>query len=322
MIEALAGFDPKMAAGILARMALALSCDVDNPDARSIVPDEDAIRSRIMEELRARFALDDQGDELAAERLYQVLDDEAELLLGLPDLDPAIERLSERAELPSDRYVVELDGNVPRFLGRLELPIQKEEELIRLTIREPHAEQHYGPRVSDDRPSLVSLFARRFEPRYPYRAFILLVLGYRQGMTLKVWSAWRIYPAAIDLRSATTLVEITKCFAESYGHVIRVGTKSSKFILSERMAYVRGKEMNVLELKTLRGASGVTITLSRERKLKYHLHGKNDFLVSMFFKGSDEGFVEVAFAMAIDVKEYRSTLRRFGAASSRRRPRA
>ena len=47
MIKALANFDPRTAAGILARMALALEGDIDNPDARPMVPDEGASRQQV-----------------------------------------------------------------------------------------------------------------------------------------------------------------------------------------------------------------------------------------------------------------------------------
>ncbi len=322
MIKALANFDPRTAAGILARMALALEGDIDNPDARPMVPDEGASRQQVLDELRARFALGTREDEASIEQLYQALDEESDRLLGLPDLDPALERLSERAELPSDRYVLELYQNLGDRLAAFGLPREQEEQLIRSTVREPHAEQHYGPRVSDDRPSLVSLFARRFEDPYPHRSFILLVLGYREGTVLNVWDALRIYPAVVNVDGAVTLVDMVERFANHFGYSLTVSDRTSKFVLAARLPWNRNRETVVLELRSLQAASA-TVVLSRRNELQFHAAGRERFYLSMLLKRSaDEGVIELAFVMAIDIKEYRSTLRRFGAVGSRRVNRA
>lgn len=290
MIEALAGFEPQTAAGILARMALALDGDADNPDAEPRVPDEEAIRRRILAELRGRLALA-EGDQSSVERLYQAIDDEAESLLGVPELDPALERLSERGELPSDSYVVEFTDALRARLEEHGLPLGAEEKIMRLAVRQPHAEQHYGPRINDEQPSLVSIFARRFMHRDPTQDFILLVLGHRQGIKLQVQEAWRIYPAEVRLSGVTTLVDIVRRFAERFGCPVTVGDRTDRFILSAHVPYVPDQ-----------GSFFVAV----DSPVPGH------FVASCLFRVLEaEGIVEVAFAMAINLDRYRRVLRRY-----------
>jgi hypothetical protein len=291
MIEALAGFEPRTAAGILARLALALDGDADNPDAKPRVPDEEAIRQRILAELRDRIALSDQDDQGSVERLYEAIDEESDSLLGLPDLDPALERLSERGELPSDSYIVEFTDSLRTSLEQHGLPLEAEQELIRLTVREPHAEQHYGPRISDDQPSLISIFARRFTHQYPARDFILLALGRRHGLKLEVQQAWRIYPAVVRLGGVTTLVDIVRRFAEHFGYPVTVGGHTDQFILFAHVPYVPHHVADIV---------GVAAPAS----------AREFYISGMFRVDATEGIVEVAFAMAIDLVRYRQVLSR------------
>jgi hypothetical protein len=329
MIDALASFDPRTAAGILARMALVLDGGVDNPDARSTVPDEDAIRQRVLQELRSRFSLNDRDDDEALERLYQALDEESDRLLGPSELDPALERLSERAELPSDRYIVEITEDGRRLLNDIGLPFEREEQLIRLTVREPHAEQHYGPMVNEDRPSLVSLFARRLEHRYPHRDFILLVMGHREKTILKVWAAWRVYPAVVDLHGAATLVDMVSRFADHFGYPVRVGNRTGKFILSAQFPWNPTLETSLLEIYSPGPGGGETATILLEphsRRLTLRTTGgqaRHEIRTSMFFELSpQENSVKAAFVVAIDIEKYRRVLTRFGAIERRRANRA
>jgi hypothetical protein len=290
MIKALAGFDPRSAAGVLARTALALDGDLGNPAVEARVQNEEALRQQILSELRARLDLGNDYDEEAIERLYQAIEDESDRLLGLPDLDPALERLSERGELPSDRYVVEIQEPVREVAKLCGLKPDEEEKLVRLTVREPHGEQHYGPEVSDDQPSLRSLFARRFSNRFPQRDFILLLLGRRDGVVLEVDQAWRIYPAHVDLRGVSTLVEMTRHFAERFGCRIKIGDQAGKFILWARIPWRPGSDIHLIEGE---------------------MPQSGKFLTSMSFRLNEgEGIAEIAFAMSIDTESYGREVRK------------
>jgi len=289
MIETLAGIEPRTAAGILARTALVLDGDVSNPAAKPRVLNEESIRQKVLSELRDRLGLRGKSGADANDRLYEAISSEADRLFELPDLRRAIERLSERGELPSDRYVVKIGEPVRGIYGPA---FDEEEELILLTIREPHAEQHFGPRVNDDQPSLVSIFARVFRDKYPYRDFILLAVGLRTGLELYVYQAWRVYPSFVDLNGVATLTGIAERFAKKFGHDITVGTQTGKFVLWARIpAPVR------------HGESGKIIIV--------HAPPSASLQASSSFRMTTDGFIEIAFAMAIDIESYRRVLRKY-----------
>jgi hypothetical protein len=234
MIDALREMDQKAAAGILTRAAFALE-NSGNPAADPTVPNEASLRAEVIREARSRVGVaqtDDGPDAIA--KVCDYLDSQSDQLLGPADTDAALRRLAERGDLPSDLYEIIIGDNIAKDLGRR---FTLEQRLIIATIRFPHHEQHYGRSKSSREPSLISLFARRFKTRWPFKDFTMLVGASRAGLILKVEQAWRLYDSQIDMKNNKDLVELLRRFATKYGAEIEIdGQKGAFFLYSDKPA--------------------------------------------------------------------------------------
>lgn len=234
MIQALEKFDEKTALGILARTALALEGE-GNPDAKAILDGEEAIRSTVLREARKHLNIqqDDERPE-TIEKLSDFLGDESDRLAGATDTTSALSRLAERGDLPSDLYQVEINQSIANFHGA---NFGLEKKLIEATIRSPNQEQHFGPEGNSQEPAFISLFARQFKTRFPFKDFTMLVAAHRAGIILKVHQAWRIYPQLVKTENVKNLVDLLHRFADAYGSDVEIGEKRGHFfLLLDRLA--------------------------------------------------------------------------------------
>lgn len=229
MISALENFDKVIAAGILARAALAIE-DQDNPAGALKLPNEASLRQSLLAEARRMLGVlpNDQSPQ-TLERLGEILDTECESLIGPTDSNLALKRLSERGELPSDLFEIRIIPNIEQFHGR---KYPQEKQLIESTIQSPDQEQHFGSPASADEPFLISLFAKHIPHQYPLRSFTMLVAGQRNGLVLDIHQAWRIYPDIVNLNGITNLVDMLRRFADVFGTEIELGGKKGHFILA------------------------------------------------------------------------------------------
>lgn len=229
MMQVLEKFDERTALGILARAALALE-DEGNPDARFTLDGEEVIRSIVLHEARKHLHLQPEDTRPETiEKLSDFLDDESDRLAGVTDTTSALNRLAERGDLPSDLYTIDIISNIAHFHGNR---FALEKQLIEATIRFPNQEQHFGPERNLSEPTLISLFARPFKTRFPFKDFTMLVAAARTaGLGLTVHQAWRIYPAFIKTDNVKNLVELLHRFADAYGHDIEIGGEKGHFFL-------------------------------------------------------------------------------------------
>jgi hypothetical protein len=284
MIGALETLDEKTALGILARAALALE-DQGNPAAKALLDSEETIRSSILREARRNLGIqaDDYSPE-TIERLSDYLDQESDRLTGVLDADAALKRLAARGELPSDLYKISIIEHIADFHRA---GFAREKQLIESTIRLPTKEQHFGVEAHRDEPSLISLFARQFKTRFPYKDFTMLVAAAREGLILHVHQACRIYPSildGLDIRKVENLVDLLRCFADSYGFDVEIdGKRSHFFLLLDKPAppHIR---VNI-------GGKTKSITVSQFLQKDRHT-----------------GCQIAALVVAIDLQEYKKTL--------------
>jgi hypothetical protein len=287
MIEALGTLDERTALGVLARCALALE-DEGNPDAQTIFNEETTLRATILREARQRLGIaqDDSSPE-TLEKISDFLDQESDRLAGIPDTDAALKRLAERGELPTDLYEIHIIPNIAEFHGT---GFALEQSLIEMTIRAPTKEQHFGPESYTEQPALISLFARQFKTRFPYKNFTMLVAGKRNGLRLLVYQAWRIYPAildGLDIGRVDTLVDLLRKFAEAYGWKVEIDGKSGPFFFFLDRA----------------APPEITVELSPGRR--------KIITVSQFMEENRQtGRPSAALVVAIDFTQYRDMLRR------------
>lgn len=218
------------AAGVLARAALALD-DPMNPAANAILEGEWDFRARILAQARENIGLatgDDSPE--AIEKLGDFLDQQAEQLIGPPDINSALRRLAEAGSLPSDMYEIRVDPGIKDWMGRARYHLEL--ALIEKTIRQPDIQQHFARASNVREPSLASLFFRRFKTRWPFKDFGMLVVGSRDSLILNIGQAWRIYPALLDVTGAKNLVEMLRIFTTKYGFKVSWEGRTGSFFLT------------------------------------------------------------------------------------------
>ena len=229
MIEVLRHFDARTAIGILARAALSLD-GLDNPASQAILDNEMLIRRELLAAARLRAGVSDADHSPEAiEKIGDVLDLEADGLAGPFDMQAALKRLAEGGNLPTDMYDISFN---PGFLEQMEDWAPFEKELIEITIRHPHQQQHFARSASPKEPSLASLFYRRFKTKWPFKDFNLLVVASRNGLMLEINQSWRIYSHLLDTDGSTSLVDILRRFANTYGSRIQWEGKTGSFFLT------------------------------------------------------------------------------------------
>jgi hypothetical protein len=282
MMEALKGFDRITALGVLSRAALAVLSSGANPSAQPVLEHEAELRGQLIQEVANRIGVSAEFlDQNTRDQLSDALDEEAETLDLPVDTASALTRLSERGELPSDVFEVVVSELIRKGLSDVygDAIMEQEHQNILLTVRSPATEEHFGPSIIPDRHVLVSLFGRQY-PAHPRRAgFYHLVAGERSGTTLTIQQSWRIYEDEIDLIEAKTLIGAFSLFAEKYGLTVKSGDHVGRFI---PWALVRPGQ-NLLE---------VLDKLSPNNR------------IFLSYKVRPDGFVEVAFAMCINLDLY------------------
>lgn len=294
--SALSKFDPIVAAGILARAALAVT-DNSNPAGEERIQNEHQIRLEILNAIRGSLGVpfDDNSPE-TIEKIGDALDAECELLVGTGDQKSTLSNLSSEGRIPSDLFEIEVVNNIEKFHGN---KFHKEKELIDLTVKSPDQEQHYGEPIVDGAPFLISLFAKSFTNKFPLRNFMMLVAGQRKGLALEVHQAWRIYTDLVDIHGVTSLVEILERFSNKFGAEIEVGGKIGHFF----------KSVKVQEDENFPPTINVQIRRSPSgKKLK-----KSLITVTSFYQqDQDDKGKNAALVVAIDLVLYEEVLKMRG----------
>lgn len=228
MIAALKKYESVIHAGLLSKAALYLKGDLsyDNNDTTD---KELAVIQAIIDEVATSLGIDPR-DEDSIDRIVNYLDNEIDALVPDTVNQTILEKLSERGELPSDLYKINIIPSIKDFYKDR---YAKEYDKIKETITSPDREQHYGPPSNKKEPFLISLFSRFYNADYSYDSYYLLVVGQRSGLRLDVHQVWRIYQDLVPSDRDTTLLELLKAFAEKYGFDIESNGKRSKFFVSE-----------------------------------------------------------------------------------------
>jgi hypothetical protein len=283
MMSVLEKFDRTSAAGLLARAALSLAYAAS--PTMPATADEDRLRASIIEEARDHLGLraDDYESE-AIEKIADYLDTESDKLIAPPDVTSALKRLADRGDLPSDLYKIEIAPSIKQLNGR---GYTLEKKIIETTIRSPSVEQHFGQFTVGVEPAMVSLFAKSFRTKWPQRDFVMLVGALRNGTTLNVSQAWRIYTSRVDVDGAKRPLDWLRRFADTYGAEIEINGTKGKFFDLERV----DRPLK----KTFKGDKGKP----------------REVIVSDFTRWENDKEV-MSLVVAIDSDKYRATLKALG----------
>jgi hypothetical protein len=298
MISTLKEFEPRTAAGILARTALSLD-DETNPAARSRIANEDAVRRALLDEVRSALGVSPTDNSAEThERIGDVLDKELDTIAGETDVDKVLVDLAAKGEIPSDLYQIDIAPNVKDVY---EEKWYEERRLIFETVESADQEQHFSADPQSDEPPLVSLFTKFFTDKFAYRSFTMLVVGQRgDGVTLHVHQAWRLYADAMPLEGASDLVDLLRRFSEALGLYIEVDGVRTKFSLNQALP----DEGTSRAIRVL----PVYGTDNRGKKVEKSVV----YVLSNFMVHRPDGSISAAMTNAIDKERYRSVLRAHG----------
>lgn len=298
MISTVANYAPSVAAGILARAAFAID-DLVNPASAYRLAEEPSIRQAVFEEVR-NFLGVARDDESAAtlEKISDVIDKELDVLSSTQNSDSVLIDLAAKGEIPSDLYEVSIIPNVRQIY---EEKWYAEQDLIITTIRESDQEQHFGQESDEQNPALISLFSKSYSEKIPHNSFTMLVAAKRDGMTLHVHQAWRIYEDEVKTKDAQNLIEVWRRFSNVFGIEFEVGGKKGKFIVNSNLP----DDVEVIRQIDVQAAFFID---GRGRRVPKPMH----FLVSNFVTERPNKTVEASLTVAVDLKKYGSSLKNHG----------
>lgn len=298
MISVLKQFKPRTAAGILARTALFLD-DETNPAARSHVENEHAVRHALLQEVRNALGVPASDNSAETnERIGDVLDKELDLIAGETDVNHVLVDLATKGAIPSDLYQIEVVDNVKDIY---EPKWHQERRQIFQTVENADQEQHFSADPESGEPPLVSLFAKVFADKFPYRSFTMLVVGHRgDGVKLHVHQAWRLYADAIPLEGASDLVDLLRRFSEQFGLYIEVDGVRTKFSLNKNLK--EDRTSGTIHVPPVYGPD------SKGRRVEKEV----TFVLSNFMVHRPDGTISATMTNAIDKERYLSMLRAHG----------
>jgi hypothetical protein len=218
------------AAAILSRAALDIETGGLNPAAFPTTPYEASIRERLIERLKSSFeSTNDDNKTDLNEWILQRLDEATSELDPSQDEPAALERLILNAALPSDVYDVTFEQQAEAELFPM-LPPNEREHVLEV-IRSPGYEEDFGPSITPNAPSPVSLFGRWYDLGRPRDRFLLVVIGSRrENRRISVHHFWRIYPIDINICACKTLVDVIERFAEKYGADLEIAGWRGHFL--------------------------------------------------------------------------------------------
>ena len=182
----------------------------------------------LLAEARERLGLD-QNDlsATARSRLLALLGDQmANAVLGGADEGRIKQRLGQRGELPLDLYKI----HFPEDFNELVAPRAITQGDVERVLNEPDDVEHLLTDITDGEAG--SLYVKTYGEESSRNRYTLLVDAKRQGDTLNVSTAWRIYHSDIVVQLAETPLGLLRAFVDIYGVPFSIGiSQPVKFIL-------------------------------------------------------------------------------------------
>ncbi len=292
-LDTLKNLDNATANSVLAAAALSMAPDAGLGDD-DIVKAHKAQADAVIKELRTKLALGGEG------RLVPEQQARVDQLLGkvisatvFAERDPsdALARAGQAGRLPPGLYEVRLTANFMTTFGRHGI----KKKLIEEIVHKPDDLQHLLTKHAQEQ-DVISLFMKRMQPAGK-EAHWLLTQTHRQGIAQIAQSAWRVYPADVDLSEAKDPLDVLKAFVETFGLNIPLGNRQTKFIESEPLF---GKGTNAQQL--------LRSIIEQNAKLP-HL---SFFASASHVRTLTPNRYNVGVAYCIDLRKYETALRQRG----------
>jgi hypothetical protein len=162
---------------------------------------------------------------------------------------------------------------------------------VESAIRKPDAVEHITGGVEGPKNS-VTLVTKAFTSPDPKRRFVLLIQALREGATLLVANAFRVYETDVDLRGVSNPEEVLVRFVNKYGLPFTYGSAGPALYMSG---------VYVPELDPLDDAEPEVV-------------GEGSYVVEadIVIRRTAIGGAQIALGYIIDAQRYRQDLKKHG----------
>ncbi len=246
MLQTLRSYSTQEAAVILAGVTRQLLPEELTEPARELTPVDADIRQRILGEVyrKLRLSAEDKSEESQARVINYIGKEMSNAALATSDLQEIEDRVGQQGNLRPDAYKVTLTSAREKdlrayFITRVQ---------IKNTVNHADDFQHLLPGLFGPTDSDVSLFIKRYDNESD--PFTILVQAQRNGATLGVNKAYKIYHSDVDLDDALSPLEVLLAFIDKYGVNITVGDETSKFVMYKSIPRTGEDEINVFSFPT------------------------------------------------------------------------
>jgi hypothetical protein len=228
-LVALQKLDRRTAEGVLAAAALGtapISGVVGVPQLLSRYSKQ---ADDVLSEIRARLRIPPNDDSAQAHaEIDKFLSDALQgLILNADNRSDALKRVGQSGRLPPALYrVIQSQEFKTLFVNTLGMSSNHIDD----AVRRPDDHQHLMPEGLPENARTLSLFLKKVTSGDARKSHWLLVNTNRAGLDQIVLSAWRIYPADVDLSGASQPIDVLRAFAEVFGYTISVGDKKALFV--------------------------------------------------------------------------------------------
>jgi len=274
--------------------------DVLNSPAKS--------REQLLHELRHKLKLseDDESPRAKTEIFNKLSSEISKYALKSADIRQIKARLGARGDLPPGSYEIDINQTIrANAASRGIRPSHIEDAL-----HAPDSVQHLSSQLHDFR---VSLFVKLIGSGKD--AFSLFAVALRDGDTLRVYDALRVYHADVEIERATEPLAVLRALLNRYGLPVQIGPQSGLLLLNKVFSFTgTPKDLNDLVVIAGRSAREFKPTYQRESEFSYHAYaGGRDFHALILSKNKSMlNVVEIGIAYAFDLRKYDEDLRRHG----------
>jgi hypothetical protein len=281
-LDSLKRHDSATANNILAALVLSSTTNPGVGEAAEAAEAYHNEQAEVLKELREKLHVppDEQSAEITSKLLTLLQRQIHEIALGGKDIGAVLARAGQAGRLPTSLYEV---SYAPQFSHCIDLGTKVAH--VQDAILRPNEVQHLSGNEQDPEFSLFLKFQANTKQAAPYW---LSVFAQRQGRTLIVQNAWRVYLSDVDLTNAKKPIDVLSAFANEFGFEILVGSQVGKFIVDETISL---PDQQMIRAYTLKGVLG------------------KQYLATMSGKNVP-GAHRVVVAYAIDLTRYEESLRR------------
>jgi hypothetical protein len=235
MLAALTDVEPQTARRALSAAArwLLPNPELERPETEQNNLNE--IAKNIVKEISQQVRAPSEGERQS--RVYEALSKEiTRTLLAGTDAAAIRARVGQKGHLPVSLYQILFSPKFESRIGTWGLKKVYVENAIR------HADmiQHLFPTVQDvAHTAVTSLFVQTPETQGP--KYSVLVVCDRNGSTLIVDSAWRVYHDEVELIGAVSPLDVLTRFAQKFGNEMEIAGEKSKLIVAKVMRVARNQ---------------------------------------------------------------------------------